>query len=341
MAVTKTQFMQAAAAVADYNKSHYVELPKFQKGILDLINRNITIRNRITATQATGYPSRYWEQTKIAHNAKFVNPRNGDGGNYGVTGSYDEDYGRVEKAVYIKAVTSGIKYSLFDTEVVNQQGDAMAKSLLNKDMDDMIVDMLKTANKGIWTGNATAADDSSAVEYCGLATQITDSVVVANPYSFATGTGEFVTDTIRTKMAQNLASTDFLGMPTAIYANPMTIDYLSRAELKRPNFAVNQSADKADLGNGFIVNTIRTQAGYLPLIPDNFIPYDPSNKKHTLYVVNEKLIERHWIGASEPRVYKMGLTKGLLDEYVAVMFDAIVAKGAGAGAHFKVEFTEA
>lgn len=335
MAVTKSQFIQAAA-VADYNNSHYIELPKFQDGMLDLLNRNVTIRNRITPVMATGYPSRYWEQTKIAHNAQFTNARTGAFG--AVT---DEDYGRVEKAVYLKALTSGIKYTLFDTEIVQQQGDAMAKALLNKDMDDMLVDLLQTANQGIWTGNATSADDSTSLEYCGLATQITDSVTVANPYSFATNSGDFVTDTIRTKIAANLASTKYIGMPTAIYANPLTIDYLTRAELKRDGFHISQAAEKVDLGNGFIVNTVRTQSGALPLIPDNFIPYDPTNKKHTLYVVNEKLIERHYLTDSEPRVFKLGLTDNLLDQYVAVMFDAIVAKGAGAGAHFKVEFTEA
>lgn len=338
MAVTKTGFI-SAASVADYNQSHYIELPKFQPEMLDLLNRQVTIRDRIKSVMATGHPSRYWEQTKIAHNAKFVNSRTGDSGKFG--GVTDEDYGRVEHALYIKALTSGIKYTLFDKDVVAQQGDAMAKQLLNKDMADMLVDLYQTSNKGIWTGNATGTDDSTSLEYCGLATQISDAVTVANPYSFATASGDFVTDTIRTKMATNLASTQFVGMPTAIYANPMTIDYLSRAELRRPNFSVDQSADKMDLGNGFIVNTIRTQAGYLPLIPDNYIPFDPSNKKHTLYVVNENLIERHWIGDSEARVFKMGTTQELLDEYVAVLFDAVVAKGASAGAHFKVEFTEA
>lgn len=340
MAVTKTGFI-SASAVADYNQSHYIELPKFQKDMLDLLNRQVTIRDRIKSVMATGHPSRYWEQTKIAHNAKFVDARTGDAGKYGVTGTYDEDYGRKERALFIKAITSGIKYSLFDQDVVKQQGDALAEQMLNKDMADMLVDLYQTANKGIWTGAATSTEDSTSTEYCGLATQITDAVTVANPYSFATNTGEFVTDTIRTKMAKNLADTKFIGMPTAIYANPMTIDYLSRAELRRPNFSVDQSADKVDLGNGFIVNTIRTQAGYLPLIPDNYIPFDANTKKHTLYVVNENLIERHWIGDSEARVFKMGDTKELLDEYVAVLFDAVVAKGTGAGAHFKVEFTEA
>lgn len=339
MAVTKTGFI-SAAQVADYNQSHYIELPKFQKDMLDLLNRQVTIRDRIKSVMATGHPSRYWEQTKIAHNAKFVDARTGNAGKYGVD-TYDEDYGRKERALFIKAITSGIKYSLFDQDVVAQQGDELAKQMLNKDMADMLVDLYQTSNKGIWTGAATSTEDSTSTEYCGLATQITDSVTVANPYSFASASGDFVTDTIRTKMAQNLASTKFIGMPTAIYANPLTIDYLSRAELRRPNFSVDQSADKVDLGNGFIVNTIRTQAGYLPLIPDNYIPFDPSNKKHTLYVVNEDLIERHWIGDSEARVFKMGDTKELLDEYVAVLFDAVVAKGADAGAHFKVDFVEA
>lgn len=339
MAVTKTGFI-SAAQVADYNQSHYIELPKFQKDMFDLLNRQVTIRDRIKSVMATGHPSRYWEQTKIAHNAKFVDARTGDSGKYGVTGAYDEDYGRKERALFIKAITSGIKYSLFDQDIVAQQGDELAKQMLNKDMADMLVDLYQTSNKGIWTGNATSTEDSTATEYCGLATQITDSITVANPYSFATASGDFVTDTIRTKMAQNLASTKFVGMPTAIYANPLTIDYLSRAELRRPNFSVDQSADKVDLGNGFIVNTIRTQAGYLPLIPDNYIPYNPSNKKHTLYVLNENLIERHWVGDSEARVFKMGDTKDLLDEYVAVLFDAVVAKGADAGAHFKVDFVE-
>lgn len=339
MAVTKTGFI-SASAVADYNQSHYIELPKFQPQMLDLLNRQVTIRDRIQAVMATGHPSRYFEQTKLAHNAKFVNARTGDAGKYGVD-TYDEDYGRKERALFIKAITSGIKYSLFDQDVVHQQGEALAEQLLNKDMADMLVDLYQTANKGIWTGNATSTEDSTSNEYCGLATQISDAVTVANPYSFATNSGDFVTDTIRTKMAQNLASTKFVGMPTAIYANPMTIDYLSRAELRRTNFSVDQSADKVDLGNGFIVNTIRTQAGYLPLIPDNYIPFDASNKQHTLYVVNENLIERHWIGSQDARVFKMGKDKGLLDEYVAVLFDAVVAKGAEAGAHFKVEFTEA
>ena len=338
MAVTKTGFM-SAAAVADYNQSHYLELPKFQSEILDLLNRQVTIRDRIKSVMATGHPSRYFEQTKLAHNAKFVNARTGDSGKFG--GVTDEDYGRVECALFIKAITSGIRYSLFDQDVVKQQGDALAEQLLNKDMADMLVDVYKTSNKAIWTGAATKVDDSTSLEYCGLATQITDAVSVANPYSFATGTGEFVTDAIRTKMAQNLASTDFIGRPTAIYANPMTIDYISRSELKRPGVALNQDAQQVDLGNGFIVNTIRTQAGFLPLIPDNYIPFDAGTKKHTLYVVNEDLIERHWIGDSEARVYKMGLNQGLLDEYVAVLFDAVVAKGTSAGAHFKVEFTEA
>ena len=221
MAVTKTGFI-SAAAVADYNQSHYIELPKFQKDMLDLLNRQVTIRDRIKSVMATGHPSRYWEQTKIAHNAKFVDARTGDSGKYGVTGTYDEDYGRKERALFIKAITSSIKYSLFDQDIVAQQGDELAKQMLNKDMADMLVDLYQTSNKGIWTGNATSTEDSTATEYCGLATQITDSVTVANPYSFATTSGDFVTDTIRTKMATNLASTKFIGMPTAIYANPLT-----------------------------------------------------------------------------------------------------------------------
>lgn len=341
MAVKGTQFV-SAAAVADYNQGHYIEMPVFQDGMLDLLNREVTILDRIKALPATGHPTRYWEQTKIAHNAKFVDPRTGENGKYGVE-TIDDDYGRVEKSAMLKAMTSEIKYSLFDRELVKQQGQF--EYLLNKDMQDMIVDFRRTQNQAIWTGKATdLATSGGSNEYMGLDKQITTAVNVANPVALDAELATnmvFVTDALRGQIAKQLSDNKFIGFPTAVYANPLTIEYLTNAELKRKGVQLPIDVRKMDIGNGFQVFTIRTQRGELPVIPDPFIPVEAGKDgkfNHTLYAVNENLIERHYLTSAAPRVFKMSNSKELADDYVAVLFDTVIAKGAAAGAHFKLTF---
>lgn len=341
MAVKNTRFVYAGT-VADYNQGHYVELPKFQEGMLDLVDRRVTILNRIQPVPATGHPTRYWEQTKFAKNAKFVNPRNGGtNGNYGVD-TLDEDYGRVEKSAMLKALTSEIKFTLFDSELVKQQG--VMEALLDKDMKDMIVDLRRTQNNSIWNGAATDLNSNDSAEYVGLKTQIKKERQIAKPVKLneaLTPDMQYVADEIISQIALQESELDFDAYPTALYANPQTIDYIIKSEAKRENRQICSPDERAELGVGFKVYTIRTSQGDLPLISDPFIKLEDGTggkKKHTVYAVNEKLIERHYLTSSEPRIFKMGLNKTLVDDYVAVQFDTIIAKGAEAGAHFKVSF---
>lgn len=340
MAVKNTRFVNAGS-VADYNQSHYIELPKFQDGMLDLVDRRVTILNRIQALPATGHPTRYWEQTKIAKNAKFVNPRNGTNGNYGVE-TLDEDYGRVEKSAMLKALTSEIKFTLFDSELVKQQG--VMEDLLNKDMQDMITDLRRTQNNAIWNGAATDLNSNDSAEYVGLKTQITKERQVAKPVKLneaLTPDMQYIADEIISQIALQESDLEFDAYPTALYANPQTIDYIIKSEAKRENRQICSADERAELGVGFKVFTIRTSQGDLPLIADPFIKLEngtTGKKKHTVYAINEKLIERHYLTTPEPRIFKMGLNKTLVDDYVAVQFDTVIAKGADAGAHFKVSF---
>lgn len=337
MAFDKSKFI--AANVADYNQSHYIEMPEFEPGMLDFLKRDTTILNRIQTQAALGHPTRYWEQTKLPHNAAFINPRGGTDGKYGKD-TVDDDYGRVEKSAMLKAITSRITYTLFDKQLVTQQD--VQKELLNKDMQDMLVDIRRTQNDSIWNGTATNLMDTTHNDYCGLLTQITDVTTIANPFNLTEKTGEQITDAIRTKVAQSLADNKWGGRITALYANPLTIDYLSRAELKRDGVNIMLDSEKMDLGNGFVVNTIRTQAGILPIIPDSFIPVDSTSEagkvKHVIVGLNESLVERSYLTSATPQIFKMGLDAGLLDDYVAVLFDTVILKGADSHAHFQLKF---
>lgn len=341
-----TKFVALNAAVADYNKGHYIEIPKFTPGMLDLLNRDYYILKRIQTVPATGHPSRYWEQTKLPHMAKFRNPRLQNATDvYGADGQgamQDLDYGRVEKFLPLKAMTSGITFTLFDKEVVKQQDDPTLVTLLEKDFNDMYVDFYRTQSQAIWTGKGTSVEDTAGVEYCGLLTQITSKVEIANPYSLDSDKGVLVSDAIRTQIAKQVADTTWDAYPTALYANPVTIDYIQASELRRKGVSINLDSTNMEIVPGVSVPTIATQRGHLPIIPDPSIPLDtttePGKTIHTIVALNERLVERHYLTDPNPRVFNMGKDKQLLDDYVAVLFDNVVAKGCAAGAHFKVTF---
>jgi hypothetical protein len=53
------------------------------------------------------------------------------------------------------------------------------------------------------------------------------------------------------------------------------------------------------------------------------------------YIVTEDLIEYHWLGDPNPRVFQLGLPGSLASQYVAVKFGAPVVKGASY-AHYQV-----
>lgn len=326
----------SAANVADYNQSHYWEFPEFQQGIQDFIDRKVTILPRIKTVPATGYPSRYKEQTKLPHNATFADVRTGvdKKGSYGLT-SINDDYGRVEKVVFLKCLVSRIKYTLFDKEMVQQQGQET--ELLKKDFMDMLNDFYMTQNDKIWNGTATGPDDTSSLEYSGILTQVKNKVSIANPYDFTTKQGDMITDQIRAQIAKQLADAKWNVWPTAIYADPVLVDRIINEE--RDRAGVRQVIpDGMTLANGWKVPTINTAIGNLPLISDSALKATTveDKTKHTIAVINEDLIERHYLTSPTPRIFKMSLNSDLLDDYVAVLFDGLVVKGADT-AHFLMD----
>jgi len=301
--------------------------------------------NRIQAMPATGQPTRYKEQTMIPTNDIFVDPRSGVSGGDFALSSINSNYGRVEQSALLRAQVSGINYTVFDKQLVEQQGGE--EFLLAKDMNDMLYDMYRVQNQAIWTGNAANLSDSTKVQYCGLLTQITNTVNVANPWTIGcnpeTTVIQYITDAIRTKVAAQKSSLVWASFPTALYANPLTIDYINQSETARVGNFRPLNEGTMVIENGFEVDSVRTMAGKLPLIPDPYIPVTldsgTGKYKHTIVAVNERLIERHYIKSPVPQVFKMSLTTNLMDNYVAVMFDTIIAKGAGtAQPHFTVTF---
>lgn len=326
MSKFNTMFI-SAANVADYNTSHYIHLPVFQEGMLDEIRRDYTILNRIKAVPATGYPSRYWEQTKLPQNTAFVDVR---GGGEGFTGysknAIDEDYGRVEKSLYLKCQVSRIKFTLFDKEVVKQQGDSVMEALLEKDMRDMMVQFYRAKNDAVWNGKAASPDDSTTKDYCGLLTQIGGAAATIA----STDTETRLCDVIRTEIAKQVADKNWDKKVTAIYANPLSIDILEQ-ELQK-DFPGYRTQNQVEILPGVTVTSIQTQAGRLPIIPDVYLPIGEASGKavHHFVLMNENMIERHYLTTPEPRVFKMSQTEELLDDYLAICFDAIVLKGRSA-----------
>lgn len=322
MSNLETKFI-SAANVADYNVGSYIHLPEFQPGFLDLLYRKVTILDRIQAIPATGHPTRYWEQTKIASNAGFIDPRGGGAGYTGYSkNTLDEDRGRVERAAMLKCITSRIKFTLFDSEVVKQQG--VMEQLLAKDMQDMFYDFAKLQNDKLWNGAAVDLTSTASAEYCGILKQITDNASVI-------GSGVKIADGIRTHIATLASRLDYDAYPTAIYANPATVDLLEQEEQARNNYL----RTTMEIKPGVKVPSIYTQIGELPIIPDPFIRVVDGSTTwdHRFVMANERLIERHYLTSAAPRVFKMSRSENLIDDYLALSFDCVIVKGASAKAH--------
>ncbi len=94
-----------------------------------------------------------------------------------------------------------------------------------------------------------------------------------------------------------------------------------------------------DVGAGLRVKTLSTQAGDLPLIPEWSLPYTgvPGSGTAVLpcYIVQEDMIEYHWLTSPTPRVFQLGTPSSLASQMVVVKFGGVVVKGANY-AHYKV-----
>ena len=309
-------------AAADYLGSGAVEVPLYQTEIFDICRRSGPFGQRIRQVQATGHPSRYFEETTIPSvgTAGFVNPRSISPTVVSPT--------RVERSVPLKAIVAQINYNLFDIELGEQQ--KQFAYLQAKDLVDTVSGVMLAHDVALWNGNDTSLSSPSTTQYMGAIAQI-----VAGGNTATIGTTASIVDGIKSTVASMVANSNYHVRPTAIYANPVLLDLIDR-EMKSEFNVILQSEE---VTGGLRVKSLSTQAGDLPLIPDWSISYTgtPGSGSAVLpaYIVTEDLIEYHWLGDPAPRIFQLGLPSSLTYEYVAVKFGAVVVKGAGY-AHYQV-----
>jgi hypothetical protein len=113
------------------------------------------------------------------------------------------------------------------------------------------------------------------------------------------------------------------------------LDLIDREMKSEFNVVLNTKTIEA----GLTVKTLSTQAGEIPLIPEWTLSYSgtPGSGSAVLpaYIVTEDLIEYHWLGDPNPRIFQLGVPGSLASQYVAVKFGGVVVKGASYG-HYQV-----
>jgi hypothetical protein len=239
---------------------------------------------------------------------------------------------RIELSVPLKAIVAQINYNLFDIELGDQQ--KQFAYLQAKDLVDTVSGVMVAHDVALWNGNDTSLSAPSTTQYMGCAAQI-----AAGGNSVTVTTSMKIVDTIKTTIAQMVASAGYYVRPTAIYANPVLLDLMDQELKSEYNVVLNTD----QITGGFRVKMLSTQAGDLPLIPDWSLPYTPGTGSgssyvpgtYPAYIVTEDLIEYHWLGDPAPRIFQLGLPNSLTYQYVAVKFGAPVVKGANF-AHYQV-----
>lgn len=318
MAAGQAQMMDLSAA-ADYLGTGAIEIPIFEREIMDVVRRTSVALNRIEQVPATGHPHRYFEQTAIGQ-AAAVDPRNLSSTATGPT--------RVERPAFIKAVTNQSNLSLFDKDVTEQQGQFA--SVVAKDVDDIINAIEIKRASMLWTGTDTSLSAPTTLEWMGGLAQITQTATVAP--------GASIIDALKAQVAAMVANVTYVVRPTAIYLNPVLADYIDQ-EAKASRITL----DSMEVVAGVTVTAISTQAGKLPLIGDPFMPADTAakygfsapaagNKNYYAVIMTEKNVEIPVISGKEfnknPRLFQLGLTGNLAGQFVGVKFDAVIFKGA-------------
>ncbi|HEX4028842.1 MAG TPA: hypothetical protein VHX20_00675 [Terracidiphilus sp.] len=309
-------------AAADYIGPGAIEVPLYQTEVFDICRRSSPFGQRIKQVPATGHPSRFFQESAIPNpgTAGFVNPRSMTPPVVSPT--------RTELSVPLKAIVAQINYNLFDIELGNQQ--QQFAYLQAKDLVDTVSGVMVTHDVGLWNGNDTSLSSPTTTQYMGAAAQI-----AAGGNSVTVSTSMKIVDTIKTTVAQMVASSGFQVRPTAIYANPVLLDLIDQEMKSEYNVVLNTDQITA----GFRVKMLSTQAGDLPLIPDWSLSYTGTPGSGTAvlpaYIVTEDLIEYHWLGDPAPRIFQLGLPNSMTYQYVVVKFGAPVVKGANY-AHYQV-----
>jgi len=310
------------AAAADFLGPGAIEVNRYQTEITDLVRRRAAFGQRIKQVPATGHPSRFFEQTAINAAAAFVDPR--------AISPTAGSPTRAERTLPLKALVSQINFSLFDVEVTRQQ--SQFAYLEAKDLVDTIDGLLRKHDQALWNGTDTSFSTPTTLEYYGVLAQISD----AGSEVSITNTAASLVDNIKSEVTQMVARTDFEVRPSAIYANPATLDLIDQ-ELKS---IYNVVLGTREIEGGITVKEISTQAGTLPLVPDWTIAVTPAapDEIHDVVIVSEEMVEYHWLTDPNPRVFQLGLPSSLASQMVVVKFGAAVAKGA-AYAHKRLRFT--
>lgn len=303
-------------AAADFMGPGAIEVPAYQSEITDLVQRRGIFGRRIKQVPATGHPSRFFEETSIpAPDAAtgFVDPRNIVAPLVTPT--------RVERSVPLKALVAQINYNLFDLELGQQQ--SQFAYLQAKDLADTVDGVLRTHDIALWNGNDTSLNAPTTAQYYGAASQI-----AAGGNSVTVSSSESIVDSFKSAVAKMLANSSYGVRPTAIYANPVLLDLIDR-EMKQE---FNVVLSTKEIAAGISVKTLSTQAGELPLIPEWTLGYTGTPGTGTAvlpaYIVTEDLIEYHWLGDPNPRVFQLGVPGSLASQYVVVKFGGMVVKGA-------------
>ena len=309
-------------ATADYIGPGAIEVPFYQTEITDIVQRRGIFGQRIKQVPATGHPSRFFEETAIPNpgTSGFVNPRSIVAPTVSPT--------RLERSVPLKAIVAQINYNLFDIELGQQQ--SQFAYLQAKDLADTVDGVLRTHDVALWNGTDTSLSSPTTAEYFGATAQIAGG---GNTVSI--GTTASIVDGLKSTIAQMVSNSSFGVRPTAIYANPVLLDLIDREMKTEFNVVLNTK----DIGAGFTVKTLSTQAGELPLIPEWTLSYTgtPGSGSAVLpaYIVTEDLIEYHWLSDPNPRIFQLGVPGSLASQYVVVKFGAVVVKGASY-AHYQV-----
>jgi hypothetical protein len=290
---------------ADFIGPGSLETPKYDDVIFDQVRREFPIWNRIQKKEATGHPTRYFEQTAIAQGS-FTNPRQINAARVAPT--------RVERFAAIKAISAQTTYSQFDADINASQGGFA--SLQSQDLLDMVAGVILVAALAVWNGTDTSLNLPTTTQYVGGLTQITLTATIAQ--------GASIEDAIKAQLAAMVGNQVYNVRPTAIYASPQALDLLDQ-ELKAARRLVNE----VEITAGVKVMAIMTQAGLIPLVPDPGINATVvgGTTRYPIVIVTESATEFRYVKSPIPRVFELGLLANLAQQRVAVLFGAPIFRG--------------
>lgn len=311
-----------AAGVADANGMGLLLTPQFEREIADITRGRGVLGQLLSMTPAVGHPARYFEQAILPNGQAFSDPRT-----LSFTNANNGANLRVEKAAFVRALTGGIQFGLFDQQT--QAQTSIFPQLVAKDLKDMLTGLYRTADIALWNGTAANLTDGASIQFCGIQTQITNT--------FAVATGSDIVDAIRTKVAQMMSNPNVTVKPTHIFLNPMLLDIIEK-EIKNASTTSKMiDAGEVEVVPGVTVRAINTVAGKLPLVP----AWEMATKAGTaagttdypIAILSMDLIENLFIspnGSSDAQLFKLGLVSDLADKYQAVMFQTgAIVKHAG------------